>query len=57
MQQKEPGKAMLLLQKISGGSSKAGRDGKSRQADADLQEIKFKNRDTVIGKRLSFIYF
>jgi len=46
-QQTEPGAAMLLLQKISGGSNKAGRDGKSRQADTDLQESKFKNSDPI----------
>ena len=45
--QAEPGAAMLLLQKISGVSSKAGRDGKSRQVDADLQESKFKNSDPI----------
>jgi len=28
-------------------SSKAGRAGKSRQVDADLQEIKFKNSDPI----------
>jgi len=47
MQQAEPRAAMLLLQKISGGSSKAGRAGKSRQVDADLQESKFKNSDPM----------
>ncbi len=46
-EQTEPGAAMLLLQKISGASSKAGRDGKSRQVDTDLQEIKFKNSDPI----------
>jgi len=39
--------SMLLLQKISRVSSKAGRDGKSRKADTDLQESKFKNSDPI----------
>ncbi len=44
---------MLLLQEISGVSSKAGRYGKSRQGDTDLQEIKFKNRDPIPTRPLS----
>jgi len=47
MLQAEPGAAMLLLQDISGGNSKAGRAGKNRQVDTDLQESKFKNSDPI----------